>query len=224
MIHSLGRRLSLIFDRPSAGETGEPVAAHPEAAVFYPMVDFVAHAEDGILSGRLRLSAERLTDMLNDHAELHLVDVVVQSLDEPGAVEVKELLVQRDELLLVHATGPRGNQARRTRTRQTYVAITSGPYQVQGYLHGTPGLDAVAGLHRRSAMVPLTDAVVDYPIGGQLRRQHLGIIVNRAGIDFIVPALEHHGVVPEMALPLETGSLPTDFAGIILARSTRSSP
>ena len=108
MIHSFGRRLSLFFDG-TADAADDSEGGHPGAAVLHPMVDFVAYAEDCTLSGRIRLRAERLTDMLNDHEELELVDVMVQSLAEPGVVEVKEVVVPRDELLLVHATGPRGD-------------------------------------------------------------------------------------------------------------------
>lgn len=191
MIHSLGRRLSLIFDGTAeAGDDSE--GGPPGAAVLHPMVDFVAYAEDCTLSGRIRLRAERLTDMLNDHEELQLVDVLVQSLADREAVEVREVVVPRDELLLVHATGPRGDQNRRTRTRQTHVAISAAPYQVRGYLHAAPFLDALAGLHRRGPMVPLTDAVIDYAIGGEWQRHRVGsLIVNRGGIDHIMETPEH---------------------------------
>ena len=221
MIHSLGRRLSLFFDPPGAGETGEP-GSHPGAAVLYPMVDFVAYAEDCILSGRLRLRSERLTDMLNDHEEFHLIDVMVQSLVQPEAVEVKEVLVGRDELLVVHATGPRGSQARRTRTRQTYVAVAAGPYEVRGYLHAIPFLDAVAAFHRRSPMVPLTDAVVDYPMGGEWRRQRFGtVIVNRAAIAHIVESIERDGTVRDMTLPDDTIRVEN---GLTVARLSEPTP
>lgn len=225
MIHSLGRRLSLFFDRPGAGDTdGDPAGGHPGAAVLHPLVDFVAYGEDCTLSGRIRLRSERLTDMLNDHEELELVDVMVQSLVDPGVVEVKEVIVPRDELLLVHATGPRGDLTRRTRTRQTYVAVAIGPYTVRGNLHTVPFVDARAALHRRSAMVPLTDAVLDYRMGGDWHRQRLGtLIVNRAGIDHIIEAVEHdsadHGDAPSG----ETGPAARDFAAAILTGSTRSS-
>ena len=190
MIQSLGRRLSLIFDR-GADDPDLTGAVHPGAAVLHPLVDFVAYAEDCTLSGRIRLRSDRLTDMLNDHEELQLVDVLVQSLADREAVEVREVVVPRDELLSVHATGPRGDQARRTRTRQTHVAITAGPYQVSGYLHTAPFLDALAALHRRGPMVPLTDAVIDYAVGGEWQRQQVGtLIVNRVGIDHIVETPE----------------------------------
>lgn len=223
MIHSLGRRLSLFFQRaPLPGAV--PEGGHPGAAVLYPMVDFVAFAEDCTLFGRIRLRAERLTDMLNDHEEVELVDVMVQSLAEPGVIEVKEVIVPRNELLLVNATGPRGDLTRRTRTRLTSVAVAIGPYTVRGNLHTVPFVDAMAALHRRSPMVPLTDAVLDYQMGGDWHRQRLGtLIVNRANIDHIIEAVEHdspdHGDMP----PDEPTLVTRDFAGVILTGPTASS-
>jgi hypothetical protein len=218
MNQSLGRRLSLIFDRSVDAPAGV-VGGHPGAAALYPLVDFVAYADDCTLSGRIRLRSERLTDMLNDHEELHLVDVMVQSLVEPEAVEVREVVVPRDELLFVHATGPRGDQARRTRTRQTYVAVASGPYAVRGYMHSVPFLDAMAGLHRRSPMIPLTDAVVDYPLGGELHRQRVGtVIVNRSRIDHIIEAVEHDGALGITSSD-DDGRMASDFGARILAGS-----
>jgi hypothetical protein len=218
MNQNLGKRLSLIFDRSVDARAGVE-GAHPGAAALYPLVDFVAYAYDCTLSGRIRLRSDRLTDMLNDHEELHLVDVMVQSLVEPEAVEVKEVVVPRDELLLVHATGPRGDQTRRTRTRQTYVAVASRPYAVRGYLHSVPFLDAMAGLHRRNPMIPLTDAVVDYPLGGELHRQRVGtVIVNRTRIDHIIEAVEHDGP-PGIAPTYDDGHAAPDFAARILAGS-----
>jgi hypothetical protein len=220
-MQSLGRRLSLIFDR-SADLDGGAEGSHPGAAAMHPLVDFVAYAEDCTLSGRIRLRADRLTDMLNDHEEVQLVDVMVQSLVQPEAVEVKEVFVPRDELLLVHATGPRGDQARRTRTRQTYVAVAAGPYAVRGYLHSVPFLDAMAGLHRRSAMIPLTDAVVDYPLGGELYRQRVGtVIVNRGRVDHIIEAVEHDGALG-IAPSEDDGDHAPDFGASILAASSRA--
>jgi hypothetical protein len=223
MHQDLGRRLSLIFDRPTDAEE-RAEGSHPGAAALHPLVDFVAYAEDCTLSGRIRLRADRLTDMLNDHEEVQLVDVMVQSLVQPEAVEVREVVVPRDELLLVHATGPRGDQARRTRTRQTYVDIAAGPYTVSGYLHSVPFLDAMAGLHRRSAMVPLTDAVIDYPLGGDLYRQRVGtVIVNRRRIDHISEAVEHDGAVGVAPATEDGADHASDFGATILAASGRTS-
>lgn len=124
-------------DDPSgdAGDQSKP------ARGLLPLVEFVAYAEDCILSGHVRLAADRLTDMLNEYDEIDLVDVMVERLDGLGVVEVKEVLVRREEILLVHATGPRGSQARRQRTRQHPLAMTLGPYTIRGNLHALLGTD-----------------------------------------------------------------------------------
>ena len=219
MIQSLGRRLSLIFDRGADGPdlTG---TVHPGAAVLHPLVDFVAYAEDCTLSGRIRLRSDRLTDMLNDHEELQLIDVLVQSLSDREAVEVREVVVPRDELLSVHATGPRGDQARRTRTRQTQVAITAGPYEIRGYLPTAPFLDALAALHRRGPMVPLTDAVIDYAVGGEWQRHRVGtLIVNRGAIDHIVETPEHAVTVIDQVAGDGDVGVPELSGGVGMGRS-----
>jgi hypothetical protein len=44
--------------------------------------------------------------------------LIAEDLVTGDAREVDEILVVRDELMLVHATGPRGARGRRVRTRQ----------------------------------------------------------------------------------------------------------
>ena len=66
--------------------------------------------------------------MLNDHDEYALIGVTVERFDGGPPMEVAELVVPRDELWLVHASGPRGNVERRHRTAQQHIAIKMGPY------------------------------------------------------------------------------------------------
>ena len=70
----LGRVLRLAFDRRDSSGDAEPEA--PASAE----VEFSAFAEDCRLYGRLRMDAERLTDMLNDHDEILLLDVRIEAL------------------------------------------------------------------------------------------------------------------------------------------------
>ena len=72
-------------------------------------VAFVAYGEDCILSGRTLLDADRLTDMLNAHDEYALEGVTVERFDSGEPLEVAEIVVPRDEIILVHASGPRGD-------------------------------------------------------------------------------------------------------------------
>lgn len=201
---SIGNRLRVVFQRP--GHSDEPPAADDpsQAPVLLPLVEFVAYAEDCILYGRVRLAADRLTDMLNEHDEFELVDVMVERLDGLGAVDVREVLVRRNELLLVHATGPRGNQARRTRTREHPLAICIGPYEVRGDLHAFPGHDPLLTIRRRKSMVPVTDAWIEYETGSERRRLRVGaLVVNRDQIDSVNNAIDEWVELPE--LPFQTG-------------------
>lgn len=218
MVESLGRRLRVVFGRTgSPADPADPVPAR--AARSTQPVDFVAYGEDCMLSGVVRMETDRLTDMLNDHDEYLLVDVLVESLAEERAVEVSEVLVRRDELVLVHATGPRGNQDRRHRTRSHPVAIQLGPYHVRGYFHALPGADPLQAIRRRKPMVPLTDAWIEFRSAAGRQRRRVGVlVVNREQIDWIVPAVDDEVEMPDMPLSAEKGPLLKDFTGRLFER------
>jgi hypothetical protein len=215
VIESLGRRLRVVFGR-SAASTEPPAAPPLVPARSTQQVEFVAYGEDCVLSGVVHMASDRLTDMLNEHDEYLLVDVLVEGLAGDRAVEVTEVLARRDELFLVHATGPRGNQDRRHRTRSHPVAIQMGPYHVRGYLHGLPGADPVQGIRRRKPMVPLTDAWIEFPLSTGRQRRRVGtVVVNREQIDWIVPAIDDEVEMPDLPLSGEEGRLLKDFTGAL---------
>jgi hypothetical protein len=167
----------------------------------------------------VNLASDRLTDMLNDHDEYQLVDVLVEGLSDERAVEVRDVLVRRDELLLVHAAGPRGNQDRRRRTRSHPVAIQLGPYHLRGYLHVLPGADPVQAIRRRKPMVPLTDAWIEFSAAAGRQRRRVGtVVVNRDQIDWIVPAIDDEVEMPDLPLNADQGPLLEDFAGALFER------
>jgi hypothetical protein len=196
---SIGNRLRVVFQRPGQSDESSDAADLLPAPTLLPLVEFVAYAEDCILYGRVRLAADRLTDMLNEHTEFELVDVMVERLDGFGVVDVREVLVRRDELLLVHATGPRGNQARRTRTREHPLAIQIGPYEVRGDLHAFPGHDPLLTIRRRKPMVPVTDAWIEYEAGSERRRVRVGaLVVNRDQIDSVINAIDEWVELPDL--------------------------
>jgi hypothetical protein len=133
------------------------------------MVDVFAYAGDCILSGRIALTADRLTDVLNGHSECTLVDVLVEDLTDGHVIERREVLVARDELLLVQIVGPRGNPERRNRTRQHALELKVGPYHVRGHLHALPGSDPIASLRHRHPMEPFTDVMIEHAVDGIVR-------------------------------------------------------
>lgn len=188
MIQDAGRRLLFAFQRPESDQDDAATGLDPGPSR-HPLVDFVAYAEDCMLSGRVRLSAGRMTDLLNDHEEIQLVDVMVQRLRDAGALEVPEVQVRRDEILFVHAAGPRGEAGRRRRTLMHPLVMQLGPYKVYGYLHALPGSPPLVAIRSRQPMVPLTEAWIEYDDGSLHHRHRVGsIVVNREHIDWITPA------------------------------------
>ncbi len=218
MIESIGRRLRLVMHRPMT----EPVLEERVVvAPLPPEIEFIGYAEDCLLMGHIRLDAKRLTDLLNDHDEYQLVDVQLQSLADAGGFEVKDVVVGREELLMVHAVGPRGDRGRRLRTRQHPLAMQVGPYHVRGYLHSLPGSDPVSSFRHRKPMVPLTDAWIEYEQGSVRQRRRVAtLVVNRHQVDWVVEALDDEVEMPDLPLHFEKGPLLKDFTGHILGGPT----
>jgi hypothetical protein len=184
MIKRIPRRLSVAFNRADA--PAATIDMTSPASDGGQEVNFVAAAEDCVLFGRTYLDGERLTDMLNTFDEIALVGVTVERFDGEPPMTVDEVVVRRDELVLVHASGPRGDRARRQKTAQQHVAIQMGRYRIRGFYHGLPGTDPLAAILRRKVMVPITNARVMYTIGGEEREVRVEtVIVNRDQIDWI---------------------------------------
>jgi hypothetical protein len=149
-------------------------------------VAFIAFGEDCIVTGHTILDADRLTDMLNLHDEYELADVTVERFDDGEPLELAQISVQRDELILVQATGPRGDALRRHPTSPQHLALQMGPYRVRGFFHALPGADPIVAMRRRKTMVPLTDARIEYTIHGEQRETQVDtVIINREQIDWV---------------------------------------
>lgn len=158
----------------------------PDSVSEAPLVRFSAYAAHHRIFGWVRLRADRLTDLLNTHDELILSDVEIEDLDDGTRRSSEENRVAIRDLLAVHAAGPRGDDALRHRTRAHAVVIRAGSYLIAGHLHVEPGIDPIESLQRRPAMVPLTDAWLEYWPDGAPRRHGVGtIIVNREAADTI---------------------------------------
>jgi hypothetical protein len=195
MIARLPRRLRVGFSNSEA----DSLAASTNDE---HLVAFVAYGEDCILSGEAVLDADRLTDMLNDHDEYLLAGVTVERFDDGAPLDVTEIVVPRDEIFMVHASGPRGDAARRHRTMPQHLAIKMGPYQVRGFFHALPGADPVEALRRRKAMVPITEARIDYTFHGKRRETRVEtLIINRQQIDWVerlIPNQEQFPTGPKL--------------------------
>ena len=158
----------------------------PDSVSEAPLVRFVAYARHHLVFGWVRLQADRLTDLINAHDSLLLTDVQIEALEGGEPRSEARVLIAGDDLIAVHASGPRGDAALRRRTRSHAVALQAGHYLIGGHLHVEPGGEPLTSLRERPAMVPLTDAWIEYWSGGIRVKQAIGtIIVNRHQADWI---------------------------------------
>jgi hypothetical protein len=182
MLDRIPRRLRFAFLKPPA-----TVEAGVDTAADHGEVDFVAYGEDCVLSGRTILDSGRLSDMLNDHEEYALIGVSVERFDDGQPLQIDDVVVARDEIFLVHASGPRGDAARRKRTTPQHLAVKMGPYEVRGFFHSQPGVDPVEAVRRRKAMVPLTKVRIEYVLHGEHREVDVDtVIMNREQVDWMI--------------------------------------
>lgn len=211
IIGRLPRRLRLVLgleptERDTVG-TSEPARG---------LGDFVAYAADCRVFGKVGLAPGRLTDLLNTFEEYELVDVQLESLADGHIVSSPVVLASRDELIAVHASGPTGPRSKRTNTRAWPILIQSEPYLIRGYLHVLPGADPITSFRRRKAMVPLTDAWIEYLSAGHAQRVSVGtVVVNRDLADWFRLTVIEEVEPPELPAG-EVGPLTKDFTGDVL--------
>ena len=122
--------------------------------------------------------------MLNDHDEFQLDKVRAEELSTGRSRVVPKVVLRREDLFVVYATGPRGDALRRQRTIPRTLTVKLGRYTVTGEIHSAPGLDPLLQLKRR-AMCPLTDAVIQYEgLRGTVEEPVDTVIVNRDRVEW----------------------------------------
>jgi hypothetical protein len=149
---------------------------------------------------------------MNDRTEFEFVDACLESLDDGHGLLVRSVYVARDEIFAVAVAGPRGDPARRRRTRPIPVELRVGRYDVSGNIHIVPGTDPIIGFRRRRVMVPLTEATIecDAPEGRRISRYGT-ILVNRDLTDWIAPAMRSDVRPPDLIPELQGRGLAKDF-------------
>lgn len=175
----------MVFQAAHVANADRPASEAPPV----PMVELTVYAGDSAACGQLALTADRVTDLLNDRTEFEFVDTVLESLEDGHELAVRSMLVARDEIFAVAVAGPRGDPKRRTRTRPIPIELRVGRYDVSGNIHVIPGTDPIIGFRRRGVMVPLTQATIEFdsPDGRKLLRFET-ILVNRDLTGWIAPA------------------------------------
>jgi len=158
----------------------------PDSVAEAPLVRFVAYTGHHLVFGWVRMQADRLTDLLNTLQALDLIDFRIERLEDGESRAEDRVHIASEDLVAVHASGPRGDAALRRRTRSHPIALQAGHYLIGGHLHAEPGTEPLAGLLDRPPMVPLTDAWIEYWSGASRIKQAIGtIIVNRLRADWI---------------------------------------
>lgn len=160
----------------------------PDFLLDAPLVRFVAYQDAKRLSGWISLAADRLTDLLNACDEVALEEVDVAAFDDGRSEWVDELVVRLADLVAVQASGPPGDPSQWQHTEPHPIELCAGHYVIGGILHAAPGVEPLAELATRPPMVPLTDAWIEYRLGGTVLHRAQGtIIVNRERAESISP-------------------------------------
>jgi len=158
-------------------ERSPEAPCEPESVVDAPLVGFDAFLVDSRVYGWVRLSADRVTDLLNASDEVTLVNAQAECLPDGRLSWHDRLVVARDRLIAVRAAGPRGDPARRLRTRLHPLVVQSGPYLIGGYLHVPSGAVPLSEIAARPRMTPLSSGWLEYWSDGRRHDQWSGTIV-----------------------------------------------
>jgi hypothetical protein len=143
-------------------------------------IDLMAYADDYTASGEILLRGERLADHLNAADELRVEGVTVRALEDGREHNLPFAVINREELCVVAATGPRGSPKLRFRTRPYPMRVQVGPYAVAGYLHALPTADPFVVLQRRQ-IIALSPARLAFQMAGErVDERHEGLLLMRA--------------------------------------------
>lgn len=180
-------------------------------------VEFRGFAGDCTISGQITMFGERLTDFLNGQERFRLHHVEFTSLEDGHVVAMDSVSLERDELLAVVGTGPRGSEKQRKVLEETRMQLALGPYIILGRLHTRPGADPLQNVLQRETMVPLTQATIAYSVAGATVAQDLStIIVNRHLVEWIAATADEASVFPEATVRSPyTLNLSKDFTGSV---------
>ncbi len=178
-------------------------------------VEFQGFASDCTIAGRVTMFGERLTDFLNGQERFRLHHVEFESLEDAHKVAIDSFSIERDDLLAIVGTGPRGSEKQRLRREHQRMQLSIGPYMILGRLHVKPGLDPMKSVLQREPMIPLTNATIAYNVSGDIVVRDLGtLIVNRLQVDWITATADEASIFPDATVRSPyTLNLSKDFTG-----------
>ena len=164
-------------------------------------IPFTAFAEDAIFEGELLLEGDRLSDFIAQDGPFEIESVTLEALEDGRMLEIPSTSIARDDLIAITGSGPRGNPARRVRTRPHPARAKAGPYDIVGYVHAPPSAHPFSGAVRRQVL-PMTSAVIRYRVAGRLVEWSCdALLLNPAKVDWLENASDEElrlGPVLEM--------------------------
>jgi hypothetical protein len=180
-------------------------------------IAFTAFAEDSVIRGELVLEGDRLSDFIPQEGPFEIERVTLEALDDGRTVEVAEATMARSDLVAITASGPRGNRARRVRTRPHPARAQAGPYEIIGYVHAAASAHPFSGVLRRRVL-PVTSAVIRYRSAGrEIYEEHDALLVNPQKIDWLEPATDQElGLGKALELPQKLDPHAKDMTGEVL--------
>jgi hypothetical protein len=153
-------------------------------------IGFTALTDDAVLRGELLLVGDRLSDFISQEGPFEIEQVTLEALEDGRLVSTPAATVARSDLIAIGGTGPRGNAARRIRTRPYAARAQAGPYEIVGYLHAPPSAHPLRGVLRRP-ILPVTSAVVRYLIGDRhVEQSHEVLLLNPSRMEWLAAATD----------------------------------
>jgi hypothetical protein len=179
-------------------------------------IEFTGFAGDCLIAGKMTMFGERLTDFLNGQERFRVHHCEFESLADGHKVALDSISLEREELLAVVASGPRGAEKQRVSVQANRLQVSIGPYMILGRLHSTPGSDVMASVLKRDPMIPLTNATIAYELNGEIVARDFGtIIVNRLQVDWISPTTDAATIFPDTQIRSPySHNLIKDFTGV----------
>lgn len=161
---------------------------------------FIGYSGDCVIRGTLVAPQDaRLTDFLNGHDSIHIVQARLFALDDGRVVDAGDVDLALDELYAVEAPHRAPDVGHRVRTRAARMQFQLGPYHVLGHVHSPSTADPVATVVRRKSMIPLTEATLSLNYAGRQQLRDLDVlIVNRDLAQVIEAVTYERGKIDEM--------------------------
>lgn len=178
-------------------------------------VEFLGFAGDCTITGKITMFGDRLTDFLNGQERFRVHHCEFTSLEDGHVVAMDSMSIEREDLLAVVATGPRGSEDQRRKLEETRMQLSIGPYIILGHLHAAAGVDPMKSILQREPMIPLTNTTIAWTQAGETQVRDLPtIIVNRLQVEWITATEEEASIFPDAVVRSPYAlNLSKDFTG-----------